>query len=81
MLKILTYPVRFIPLLISLIIAFVSVFPANGERLNEEIVEQMQRIEALEKLMQTEKSHPLTKPLSSQATLHQSLNRALNSTK
>lgn len=49
MLKILTYPVRFIPLLISLIIAFVSVFPANGERLNEEIVEQMQRIEELEK--------------------------------
>ena len=49
MLKILTYPVRFIPLLISLIIAFVSVFPANGERLNEEIVEQIQRIEELEK--------------------------------
>ena len=49
MLKILTYPIRFIPLLISLIIAFVSVFPASGERLNEEIAEQIQRIEALEK--------------------------------
>ena len=49
MLKILTYPVRFIPLLISLIIAFVSVFPASVERLNEEIAEQIQRIEALEK--------------------------------
>ena len=49
MLKILTYPLRFIPLLISLIIAFVSVFPASGERLNEEIAEQIQRIEALEK--------------------------------
>lgn len=48
MLKILTYPVRFIPLLISLIIAFVSVFPASGERLSEEIVEQVQRIEELE---------------------------------
>ena len=48
MIKILTYIFKFIPVLISTAITFVSVFPASSERLAEEITEQIQRIEALE---------------------------------
>ena len=48
MIKFLTYIIKFIPVLISTAITFVSVFPASNERLAEEITEQVQRIEALE---------------------------------
>ena len=48
MISILTYIVKFIPLVISTIVTFVSVFPASEARLSEEIPEQVQRIEALE---------------------------------
>lgn len=48
MIKYLTYFIKLIPVLISTVITFVSVFPASRERLAEEITEQIQRIEALE---------------------------------
>lgn len=48
MINVLTYIVKFIPLVISTIITFVSVFPASEARLNEEITEQTQRIAELE---------------------------------
>lgn len=48
MINILTYIVKFIPLLISTIVTFVSVFPASEARLSEEITEQVQRIAELE---------------------------------
>ena len=48
MINFLTYLVRFIPALLSTVITFVSVFPASYARLDEEIVGQIQRIEALE---------------------------------
>ncbi len=47
-LKILKYPFRFIPLLIGLITLASSLMDANFERLDTEIQEQVQRIEALE---------------------------------
>lgn len=47
-LKILKYPIKFFPALISLIVAFVSLFPASLERLDAEISEQVNRIAALE---------------------------------
>ena len=49
LLKILKYPFRLIPLLISLITLASSLMDANFERLDTEIEEQVQRIEALEK--------------------------------
>ncbi len=47
-LKILQYPIKFIPTLISLIVAFVSLFPASTARLEQDIAEQVSRIAALE---------------------------------
>lgn len=49
LLKILKYPFRLIPLLIGLITLASSLMDANFERLDTEIEEQVQRIEALEK--------------------------------
>lgn len=46
--KMIKYILKFIPLLISTIIAFVSLFSANAERLQAEIKEQKTRIAALE---------------------------------
>lgn len=48
-LNILKYPFRFIPLLISVLVLAFSLSEASNERLNTEIEEQLQRIEALEK--------------------------------
>lgn len=48
MLKVIKYIVRLIPLLISTVIAFVSIFSAAPARLEEEIAEQKARIAALE---------------------------------
>ena len=48
-LKILKYPFRLIPLIIGLITLASSLMDANFERLDTEIEEQVQRIEALEK--------------------------------
>ncbi len=48
MVQILKYIVGFIPSLLSLIIAFVSVFPASTARLEQDIAEQINRIAALE---------------------------------
>lgn len=48
MINILTYIVKFIPLVISTIITFTSVFPASEARLDEDIAEQIQRIAELE---------------------------------
>lgn len=47
-LKILKYPIKFFPALVSLIVAFVSLFPASLARLDEDIAEQVSRIAALE---------------------------------
>ena len=49
LLKILKYPFRFIPLLVSVIVLAFSLAEANNERLNAEIEEQIQRIQSLEK--------------------------------
>lgn len=46
--KILQYVVKFIPVLLSTIVTFVSLFPSSLARLDEEIVEQKNRIAALE---------------------------------
>lgn len=46
--RILRYIVRFIPLVLSTVITFCSVFPASTERLEKDIDEQIQRIAALE---------------------------------
>ena len=48
LLNILKYPFRFIPLLVSVIVLACSLSEASNERLNEEIEEQLVRIEALE---------------------------------
>ncbi len=48
MFKILNYIVKFIPLVISTIVTFVSVFPASEARLAEEITQQVQHIASLE---------------------------------
>lgn len=47
-LKILEYPIKFFPALISLIVAFASLFPASLARLDEDIAEQVNRIAVLE---------------------------------
>ena len=47
--KILSYPFKFFPALISVIIAFVSIFSTSTARLEEDISEQAERIAALEK--------------------------------
>ena len=47
-LGILKYIVRFIPALISLVVSFVSIFPASTERLEQDIAEQVERIAANE---------------------------------
>ena len=49
LLKIIKYPFRLVPLLIGLITLASSLMDANFERLDTEIEEQVQRIEALEK--------------------------------
>ena len=48
MVQILKYIVGFVPSLLSLIIAFVSVFPASTARLEQDIGEQINRITSLE---------------------------------
>lgn len=48
MIEFLTHLFKFIPVLISTVITLTSVFPASEARLEEEIVEQVQRIQALE---------------------------------
>lgn len=59
MIKFLTYIIKFIPVLISTAITFVSVFPASNERLAEEITEQVQRIEALEEAYASNRIAPV----------------------
>ncbi len=46
--KILRYIVRFVPLLVSLVVAFASMFPAGLERLELDKAEQVERIAQLE---------------------------------
>ena len=43
-----TYVVKFIPLILSTLITFFSLVPANHERLGEDIVSQLEHISALE---------------------------------
>lgn len=59
LLKILKYPFRLIPLLISTIVLACSLSEANYERLDTEIAEQIQRIEALEKAYANGKIAPV----------------------
>lgn len=46
--KILQYVIRFVPVLLSTIVTFVSLFPSSLARLDEEIAEQVNRIASLE---------------------------------
>lgn len=59
MLKILNYIVRFIPLVISTIVTFVSVFPASEIRLAEEITQQVQHVAALEEAYENGEISPV----------------------
>lgn len=54
-----TYVFRFIPLLLSTLITFFSLIPANHERLEEDIVSQLEHISALEQAYENGEIAPI----------------------
>ncbi|MBR5561661.1 MAG: hypothetical protein IKW12_00765 [Clostridia bacterium] len=57
--KILNYLIRWVPALFSLIVAFVSLFPASLDRLEEDIALQAKRISELEQAYESESISPV----------------------
>lgn len=67
------YIFKFIPLLISTVIAFVSLFSANAERLQVEIEEQKTRIAALEQAYENGEIEPVDETAFFDGNLEESL--------
>ncbi len=67
------YILKFIPLLISTVIAFVSLFSANAERLQIEIEEQKTRIAALEEAYKNGEVPPVDETVFFDGNLEESL--------
>ncbi len=77
MLKPVSYIFRFIPLLISVAVAFVSIFPASSARLAEEIEEQKIRISALETAYSRNEIPPVNETSFFDGNLREELNAGM----